>query len=46
METELDSLSYSLGVSIATNIKGQGMDSISVDAFAKAIGDTYAGNQI
>ncbi|MBL4652974.1 MAG: FKBP-type peptidyl-prolyl cis-trans isomerase [Flavobacteriales bacterium] len=46
METELDTLSYSLGVSIAANIKGQGMDSISVDAFAKAIKDSYGDSTV
>jgi len=44
METELDTVSYSLGVSISANIKAQGMDSISVDAFAKALKDSYEGD--
>jgi len=44
MKTELDTVSYSLGVSIGANIKAQGMDSISVDAFAKALKDSYEGD--
>ena len=46
METELDTVSYSLGVSIGANIKSQGMDSINVDAFAKAMKDSYADNTV
>jgi FKBP-type peptidyl-prolyl cis-trans isomerase FklB len=43
LKTELDSLSYSLGISIANNLKSQGVDSINVKAMEEAIGHVYAG---
>lgn len=39
LETKLDSVSYSLGVNIAENLKGQGMDDVNVDALAKGMAD-------
>ncbi len=42
MEKELDRVSYSLGVNIGQNMKTQGMDSLNVEAFAKAIRDVYS----
>ncbi|MGB0404366.1 MAG: FKBP-type peptidyl-prolyl cis-trans isomerase [Salibacteraceae bacterium] len=43
LKTELDSLSYSLGISIANNLKSQGVDSINVEAMAEAMKHVYAG---
>jgi FKBP-type peptidyl-prolyl cis-trans isomerase FklB len=39
LNNEIDSVSYSLGVNIAQNIKSQGMDEVNVDALAKAFHD-------
>ena len=39
MENELDSLSYSLGVNIATNMKSQGLDEVNSASMAKGIDD-------
>ncbi len=39
LNNEIDSVSYSLGVNIAQNIKSQGMDEVNVDALAKAFND-------
>lgn len=44
LKTELDSLSYSLGISIANNLKAQGVDSINNAAMQAAMADVYAGN--
>lgn len=39
LNNEIDSVSYSLGVNIAQNIKSQGMDEVNVDALASAFHD-------
>ncbi len=39
LSNEIDSVSYSLGVNIAQNIKSQGMDEVNVNALAKAFND-------
>lgn len=44
MTTDLDSASYSLGVSIAQNIKKQGMDTISAQMFAQGVADFFSEN--
>ena len=41
LNNEIDSVSYSLGVNIANNIKSQGFDDINPAAMAKAIEDVY-----
>ena len=41
LKNENDSVSYSLGVNIANNIKSQGVDSLNAEAIAKAIKDVY-----
>ena len=41
-----DSLSYAIGVSVAQNIKAQGIDGLNSAAVTKAIEDTYAGAQL
>ncbi len=41
LKNENDSVSYSLGVNIANNIKSQGVDSVNAEAMAKAIKDVY-----
>lgn len=44
IENELDKVSYSLGVNIATNIKGQGLDEVNYEAFSKGVEDIYENN--
>ena len=39
LKTELDSLAYSIGVSVAGSIKSQGLSDINPDLLARAIGD-------
>lgn len=46
LESEIDSLSYSLGVNVGQNIKAQGVESLNADAFAKAITDVYGGEEL
>jgi FKBP-type peptidyl-prolyl cis-trans isomerase FklB len=45
LENEIDKVSYSLGVSVAENIKQQGLNQINTGAFAKAVEDVYAGGE-
>lgn len=44
LKNELDSLSYALGISIANNLKSQGVDDINSAAMSAALKDVYAGN--
>ena len=44
MENALDSLSYSAGLIVSKNLKGQGLDELNYDMFMKALMDTYKGN--
>jgi FKBP-type peptidyl-prolyl cis-trans isomerase FklB len=41
LKNSLDSVSYSIGISISNNLKQQGLDSINAQAIAKAIEDVY-----
>ena len=43
-ETELEKVSYSLGINIATSVKSQGMETIDVNSVAKAISDVFEEN--
>ena len=45
-ETEMEKISYSLGLNMATGLKTQGLDSIDVNAFAKAFKDVFEGNDL
>jgi FKBP-type peptidyl-prolyl cis-trans isomerase FklB len=40
--TELDRVSYSLGINIGQNIKKQGLDTVNLEALFKAIEDVFA----
>ena len=42
----MDTVSYSLGVLVAQNIKGQGFDELNKDDFAKAFADVIEGNDL
>ena len=43
-ETEIEKVSYSLGINIATSVKSQGMETIDVNSVAKAISDVFEEN--
>ena len=45
-ETEMEKVSYSLGVNVATGVKAQGLDSIDTDALANAFNDVFEGNEL
>ena len=42
LKSEIDTISYSLGMQIGQNIKGQGVEELNVAALAKAISDVYS----
>jgi FKBP-type peptidyl-prolyl cis-trans isomerase FklB len=46
LETEIDSVSYSLGVNIFSGVKDQGFDILDFNAMSKAIHDVYDGNDL
>lgn len=43
LKTELDSVSYSIGVNIANQLKSQGVKELNADAFAAALNDVFEG---
>ena len=45
-ETEMEKVSYSLGVNMASSVKSQGLDSIDANAVAKAFDDVFQGNDL
>lgn len=45
-ETEMEKVSYSLGVNVATGAKAQGLDTIDANAVAKAFNDVFEGNEL
>jgi FKBP-type peptidyl-prolyl cis-trans isomerase FklB len=44
--TEMEKVSYSLGVNVATGVKAQGLDTIDANAVAKAFNDVFEGNDL
>jgi FKBP-type peptidyl-prolyl cis-trans isomerase FklB len=44
LSNELDSISYSLGVNIAENLKAQGLDSVNADAVKAGFEDIFSGD--
>ena len=42
LSSEIDSVSYSLGLNVAENVKSQGLTEINADAIAKAFSDVMA----
>ena len=46
LETEMDSVSYSLGINIASGVKGEGFDPLDFNAMSKAMNDVYEGNDL
>jgi FKBP-type peptidyl-prolyl cis-trans isomerase FklB len=45
LTNEIDSVSYSLGLNIATNVKSQGLEEINVIALMKAFNDVYSDSE-
>jgi FKBP-type peptidyl-prolyl cis-trans isomerase FklB len=45
-ETEMEKVSYSLGVNMASSVKQQGMETIDAQAVAKAFADVFEGNEL
>ena len=45
-ETEMEKVSYSLGVNMASTVKAQGLDSIDANSVAKAFTDVFEGNDL
>ena len=45
-ETEMEKVSYSLGVNMASSVKSQGLDSIDANAVAKAFDDVFKENDL
>ena len=46
LTTPMDSVSYSLGVSVANNLKSSGFESIETDALASAFNDVFGDNDV
>ena len=46
LKTEMEKVSYSLGVNMASSVKSQGLDSIDANAVAKAFNDVFEGNDL
>lgn len=46
LNTEMEKVSYSLGVNVAKSVKNQGLESIDSDAVAKAFKDVFEGNTL
>jgi len=45
-ETEMEKISYSLGVNMASSVKSQGLESIDASSVAKAFDDVFQGNDL
>ena len=45
-ETEIEKVSYSLGVNVATTVKSQGIKEIDIDAMSKAFNDVFEKNDL
>lgn len=46
LDSQIDSVSYSLGVNIGKNIKAQGVDQLNVNALANAMNDVFGDNSL
>lgn len=45
LQTEMDSVSYSLGILVAENLKNQGIEEIDAPSFSRGIADVIEGNE-
>jgi FKBP-type peptidyl-prolyl cis-trans isomerase FklB len=43
---EIDSVSYSLGLNVAKDVKKQGLEDVNIDAVLKAFNDVYSDNEL
>ena len=46
LNTEMEKVSYSLGVNVAKSVKNQGLTSIDSEAIAQAFSDVFEGNEL
>jgi len=46
LDTQLDSVSYSLGINIAENMKTQGIENLNLDALKAGMNDVFTGSDI
>ena len=46
LNTQIDSVSYSLGISVANNLKSSGFERIETQAVASAFSDVFDGNEV
>tara|TARA_B100001057_G_scaffold414941_1_gene432254 strand:- start:183 stop:845 length:663 start_codon:yes stop_codon:yes gene_type:complete len=46
LNTEMEKVSYSLGVNVAKSVKNQGLTSIDSEAIAQAFNDVFEGNEL
>jgi FKBP-type peptidyl-prolyl cis-trans isomerase FklB len=46
LKTEMEKVSYSLGVNVAKSVQSQGVDNIDAKAIAKAFDDVFEGNEL
>ena len=46
LKTEIDSVSYGIGVNIGKNLAGQGMESLNPQAIAEALNDVLSGGEL
>ncbi len=46
LKTEMEKVSYSLGVSVAKSVKAQGLEEINADAVAQAFSDVFEGKDL
>ena len=46
LNTQMDSVSYSLGISVANNLKSSGFESIETHAVASAFSDVFEGYEV
>ena len=46
LNTEMEKVSYSLGVNVAKSVKNQGLESIDSEAIAQAFTDVFVGNEL
>ncbi|MBL4706411.1 MAG: FKBP-type peptidyl-prolyl cis-trans isomerase, partial [Flavobacteriales bacterium] len=46
LKTEIDSVSYGIGVNIGRNLVGQGLDALSIEAIAEGLKDVMTGDSL
>lgn len=45
-ETEIEEVSYSLGINVATGVKAQGLETLDINAISKAMNDVFEDNDL